>query len=55
MTTPHPHHDLHPSTFVCLQMSRGCELPETLRAQIVILKQIGKTWTEIGDLFHVYL
>jgi transposase len=34
-------------------MSRGYELPETLRAQIVILKQRGDSWAEIGEFLHV--
>ena len=34
-------------------MSRGCELPETLRAQIVVLKQVGKSWAEIGAFLGV--
>jgi transposase len=34
-------------------MSRGYELPETLRAQIVVLKQISKSWAEIGAFLGV--
>jgi hypothetical protein len=37
--SPHHHHDLHPTIFVCLPISHGCELTETLDAQLVILKQ----------------
>jgi transposase len=35
-------------------MSRGCELPETLRAQIVILKERGDSWVEIGAFLGVH-
>ena len=51
---PPPHcHDLHHQPFVCLPMSRGYELPETVHAQIVVLKLRGDSWTEIGDFLEV--
>jgi hypothetical protein len=51
--TPHHQHDLHPRHFVCLPISRGSELPETLRAQIVILKQRGDSWAWIDAFLGV--
>ena len=50
-TSPHHHHH---QTFVCLPMSHGPELPETLRAQIVILKRRGDSWKDIGALLGVH-
>jgi transposase len=35
-------------------MSRGCELPETLHAQIVILKRRGDSWARIGAFLGVH-
>ena len=34
-------------------MSCGREFPKTLRAQIVVLKQIGPSWAEIGAFLGV--
>jgi len=45
----HPHHQ----PFVCLQMSHGPELPDTLRAQIVILHQTGDSYAEIEQFLGV--
>ena len=50
---PRLHHAPPAPTFVCLPMSRGSELPETLRAQIVVLKQWGRSWAEIGAFLGV--
>ena len=47
---PHLHHAI----FVYLPMSRGTELPEILRAQIVILTQRGDSWAEIGAFLGVH-
>jgi len=44
----------YPQTFVCLPMSRGYELPETLCAQIVILKQRGDSWAWIGSFLGIH-
>ena len=54
-TPPHHQHDLDPRPFVCLPMSRGSELPETLRAQIVILKQRVDSWAWICAFLGVTL
>jgi hypothetical protein len=49
-TSPRHHHPI----FVCLPISRGPELPETLRAQIVILKMRDDSWADIGALLGVH-
>jgi hypothetical protein len=44
---PPLHHHPHHQAFVCLSMSYGTELPDTLHAQIVILHQKEDSYTEI--------
>ena len=52
-TPPRLHHVPPPATFVCLAMSSGSELPETLRAQIVVLVLRGDSWAKIGAFLGI--
>jgi len=44
---PPLHHRPPHKPFVCLPMSHGSELPDTLRAQVVVLHQRGDSYAEI--------
>jgi transposase len=43
----------HHQLFVCLPMSCGPELPDTLRAQVVVLHQRGDFYAEIEQFLGV--